>query len=323
MGEGHPAIIAFAVTDIPPDAGRYHREFDGRLDGKYGRVADLLAGAADVLELGCATGYFSDALRARGHDVVGLEMDATAVEACRARGLIAYVADLASVDPLRAVYGRRFDAVLAMDVVEHLAWPGPLLDAVRSVIRPGGRLVVTGPNVAYWAVRLRLLFGRWTYARAGVMDETHLRWYTRRTWRELLERHGFVVSSADPAEAMLPKDAWLRKVGVSETRLDAMRLRMARWFPTLFTTVFVFVATPKEIDDAAPAADEATVRQADRLARPLGPKRSEFVRQALRQWLRTRAVERFEQEWIASLEGHPDEAARAEDWLAVQTWSRR
>jgi len=238
------------VTQTPHDAQRYHREFDQGMDGKYARVLERLAGAADVLELGCATGYFSDVLRARGHVVVGFEVDETAVEACRSRGLVAYVADLSAAHPLRAVEGRRFDAVLAMDVVEHLAYPGPLLDAVHGVLRPGGRLVVTGPNVAYWAVRMRLLFGRWTYERAGVMDETHLRWYTRRTWRELLMRHGFVVTADDTAEAMLPKDDWLRKIGVSDERLEAIRLKVARWFPTIFTTVFVFVATPRMRDTA-------------------------------------------------------------------------
>jgi metal-responsive CopG/Arc/MetJ family transcriptional regulator len=69
--------------------------------------------------------------------------------------------------------------------------------------------------------------------------------------------------------------------------------------------------------------DESTLQQVDRVAKPLGLKRSEVVRQALRQWLRTRAVEGFEKAWIASLDARPDEADRAEDWLAVQTWSRR
>jgi metal-responsive CopG/Arc/MetJ family transcriptional regulator len=69
--------------------------------------------------------------------------------------------------------------------------------------------------------------------------------------------------------------------------------------------------------------DEATLRQVDRVGKPLGLKRSEIVRQALRQWLRQRAVESFEQEWIASLRGRPDETARAEDWIASQTWSER
>ena len=60
--------------------------------------------------------------------------------------------------------------------------------------------------------------------------------------------------------------------------------------------------------------DEETLRQVDRMAKPLGLTRSEIVRQALREWLRQRSVERFEQEWITALGTRPDEAARAEDW---------
>ena len=66
--------------------------------------------------------------------------------------------------------------------------------------------------------------------------------------------------------------------------------------------------------------DDETLRRVDRMAKPLGLKRSEIVRQALRQWLRQRSVERFEQEWIAALGKRPDEAARADDWLTVETW---
>ena len=68
--------------------------------------------------------------------------------------------------------------------------------------------------------------------------------------------------------------------------------------------------------------DEATLAQVDRIGRPLGLKRSEIVRQALRDWLRRHAVERFEQEWIAALRKRPDEASRAEDWKRIQAWSK-
>lgn len=68
--------------------------------------------------------------------------------------------------------------------------------------------------------------------------------------------------------------------------------------------------------------DEQTLRQVDRIAKPLGLKRSEIVRQALRQWLRQQSVGRFEQQWIAALGKHPDDATRADDWLTVQTWGR-
>lgn len=69
--------------------------------------------------------------------------------------------------------------------------------------------------------------------------------------------------------------------------------------------------------------DEETLRHVDRAAKPLGLKRSEIVRQALRQWLQRRAVERFEEDWILALKNRPDEERRADDWLAIQAWSRK
>jgi metal-responsive CopG/Arc/MetJ family transcriptional regulator len=69
--------------------------------------------------------------------------------------------------------------------------------------------------------------------------------------------------------------------------------------------------------------DSETLAEVDRVARPLGLKRSAVVRQALRDWLRRRAIDRFEQEWIARLQKTWDDPARAEDWLGVQTWSRK
>ncbi len=69
--------------------------------------------------------------------------------------------------------------------------------------------------------------------------------------------------------------------------------------------------------------DEETLRQVDRASKPLGIKRSEIVRQALRQWLQRRAVERFEEDWIAALKDRPEDRARDDAWLAIQTWSRK
>lgn len=66
--------------------------------------------------------------------------------------------------------------------------------------------------------------------------------------------------------------------------------------------------------------DQATLAAVDRVAAPLGLKRSEIVRQALRAWLRRRSVERFEQDWITALQKDPDDAKRADDWLPSQTW---
>ena len=69
--------------------------------------------------------------------------------------------------------------------------------------------------------------------------------------------------------------------------------------------------------------DPETLSQVDRIGKPLGLKRSEIVRQALRDWLRRRAIESFEHEWSAALREHPDDADRAEEWMAAQAWSRK
>ena len=69
--------------------------------------------------------------------------------------------------------------------------------------------------------------------------------------------------------------------------------------------------------------DEDTLTRVDRIGKPLGLKRSEVVRQALRDWLRRQALENFEQEWIAALHKKPDAAARAEEWSGIQAWSKK
>jgi len=69
--------------------------------------------------------------------------------------------------------------------------------------------------------------------------------------------------------------------------------------------------------------DEETLLQVDRVATPLGLKRSEVVRRALREWLSRHAVKTFEKEWIAALKKQPDAADRADDWIGIQTWSKK
>ena len=69
--------------------------------------------------------------------------------------------------------------------------------------------------------------------------------------------------------------------------------------------------------------DRETLAQVDRIGKPLGLKRSEIVRQALRAWLRAHSIKRFEDEWIAALKKRPDKAGDADDWLGIQAWSKK
>jgi len=90
-----------------------------------------------------------------------------------------------------------YDLVVCAHVLEHIAFPEALLNDIRRRMRAEtSRLLVALPNAVTYKTRLHFLLGRFEYAEAGIMDYTHLRWYTLKTGRQLLERHGFLVERA-------------------------------------------------------------------------------------------------------------------------------
>jgi len=103
--------------------------------------------------------------------------------------------DLAAPEPgLPAlVNGRRFDRVLLLDVLEHLPHPEILLREAGEVVKQHGAIIVSVPNVSNVTVRVALLFGKFNYADRGIMDRTHLRFFTLKTARQFLRENGFDI----------------------------------------------------------------------------------------------------------------------------------
>lgn len=134
--------------------------------------------------------------------------------------------------------------VVAADVLEHLPEPGRALDLLHPLVKRGGVLLVSLPNVANVTVRLSLLVGRFTYTPRGLLDASHLRFFTRRTGRALLEAHGFRVETVEPTampvELALP--ALGRRPFAPLVRTGAIVL--SRAWPTLFGYQFVYEAVP-------------------------------------------------------------------------------
>jgi len=164
-------------------------------DDAHSILMRLIPPGSRVLELGCATGYLSGYMeQALGCRVTGLEYDPEAVEIARTRCTAAYQVDLdepQALDPVRN--DEPYDVLLAAAVLEHLKYPERLLRALRPLLKPEACVIVSLPNVAHWGVRLQLLLGRFNYADYGIMDRTHLRFYTVRTGRALLEEQGYRV----------------------------------------------------------------------------------------------------------------------------------
>lgn len=165
-------------------------------------VAALVPSTADrVLDIGCAAGFLGGSLKERGvSEVWGIELDEDAATAARERLDQVLTGDVLSVGAtLRDGY---FDAVIMADVLEHLVHTEKTLAMVRRILAPEGKLVLSLPNIRHWSTVRMLLEGDWAYQDAGLMDRTHLRFFTLRSATLAVEAAGFTVDHAGGAGAV-------------------------------------------------------------------------------------------------------------------------
>lgn len=145
----------------------------------------------DVLDVGCGFGTTSQRIQRLGNRVTGIESSAEAAAVAMKRLERVVTADLHESDRVRAqLSSASFDVIIFADVLEHTAWPVGVLRRYLDFLRPGGSVIISVPNIGVWSVRLGLLLGRFNYTDSGVLDATHLRFFTGRTVRELLDRAG-------------------------------------------------------------------------------------------------------------------------------------
>lgn len=152
--------------------------------------------AKRVLELGCGGGGTLAWLRETGRAqwTAGIELVPEAAAVARTRVDHVLAGDVNALLP-RFEDGS-FDLVLCLDLLEHLVDPWQTLRQVSRLIRPGGQLIASLPNVRHHSVLLPLLFsGRWQYEDAGIMDRTHLRFFSRRTALHLIRQTGLAISA--------------------------------------------------------------------------------------------------------------------------------
>ncbi|MGW1029263.1 methyltransferase domain-containing protein [Streptomyces sp. NPDC002577] len=190
-----------------------------------------------VLDLGCSGGLFAERLAALGHAVTGV--DYIEVPGVRQRCSRFVLADLE--EGLPEDIGEGYDYVVAGDVIEHLSRPEQLLCQVRDVLRPGGQVLVSVPNFGHWYSRLRVALGLFDYDRRGILDETHLRFFTRGSLRRTVRAAGYDVLDVSATGA--PFWSVLGKGPVAWT-LGAVSRLLTRVRPTVFGYQYVASLTP-------------------------------------------------------------------------------
>lgn len=159
-------------------------------------VLSYCVGARTVLDVGCSAGSLGRELVARGVTVDGIDHDEAAADEARRHYRHVVVGDVDGVSlELEAAFF--YDRIVCADVVEHLRDPSALLSRLRPLLAPGGFLIVSTPNIANWSMRLLHLLGRWEYRDRGIMDRTHMRFFTKRTLGALLRGAGYRIVRYD------------------------------------------------------------------------------------------------------------------------------
>lgn len=161
---------------------------------------DLIYQGAKVLDLGCATGYFGKELMLKTRDIYGVELDSYAMNQAKAYYKKIIKSDLNCFDT-RQLPKRHFDFILLLDVIEHLTRPKQLLQKITKLLGPNGRLVISTPNILHISVRSRMLLGQFSYEKYGILDETHVHFYTIKSLIDIVGQAGYklvkVIPSAD------------------------------------------------------------------------------------------------------------------------------
>ena len=147
--------------------------------------------AGSVLELGPGPGAMTRVLLARGYRVTVVENDPEALKVLQSLGVEVISANLDGADWLDALAGRRFDVVLACDVLEHLRAPEDVLQRLSDCVAPMGRLVISVPNIAYAGVVAAMRHGIFDYSDKGQLDRTHVRFFTKRSLEKVLLECGW------------------------------------------------------------------------------------------------------------------------------------
>ena len=211
-------------------------------------VTRMVGTGQDVIDIGCGEGYLAVELKKFGHNrITGIDVLPTASETSSLDEYYSADLDNGISSVIRQLQGRRFTRAILLDVLEHLKKPETLLDECRQVLERDGQLIISVPNIANIAVRLSLLFGQFNYTERGLLDKTHLRFFTRKTARKMVESRGYEILEEQmtviPVELIfkMPAKSLLMR------SLNAVVRMLTSMAPSLFGYQIMFVACATDL----------------------------------------------------------------------------
>jgi len=153
----------------------------------HDKILNLVEKNKKVLDVGCASGYLAFFLKEKGCVVEGVDTDSESIKEamnyCKA-----YVLDI-SKEEIKGKY----DVIILGDILEHLEYPDKILSKLKENLNKDGYVVISLPNIVNIYPRLKILFGHFDYEETGIFDKTHLKFFTRKSLKELVSNTGYKI----------------------------------------------------------------------------------------------------------------------------------
>jgi O-antigen biosynthesis protein len=174
-------------------------KYEARIDlentnTSHALIVEFVGRGKRVLDVGCATGDLARVLAERGCGVTGIEIDPEAARHAEKLCERVVVGDVEDLDLSEMLRDEAFDVIVFGDTLEHFKNPLRTLDRLKPFLRSEGYMVASIPNVAHGSVRLALMQGKFRYSSLGLLDTTHLRFFTRDSVEQLFEDAGFLIT---------------------------------------------------------------------------------------------------------------------------------
>ena len=247
----------------PSDLHVYDREIDSNERTSLSVLSAQIPAGARVLDLGCGSGAIGRFLARRGDGarIDGLTLNEQEAALAAPHYGQVRVANLDSADLTALFAPGSYDVIVCADVLEHTRHPEQVLAACRRLLAEGGRVLISIPNAGYCGLIAELMAGEFRYRPEGLLDETHLRFFTRQALTRFLHEGRWAIEHLDTIERALPDSEF-------RTAFDALPAPVARHLlalPDALTYQFIVCARPAAEGEALPPAPAAPLLPAQAL----------------------------------------------------------
>ena len=195
-----------------------------------------------ILDVGCASGELGYAFkRAGAQEVIGIELHGESATLASQRLDQVYTGDIQTLEP--PLEPARFDYIIFDDILEHTIDPWAIIASYRRFLKPDGRVILSIPNIRFYSVIGRLLLNRWEYQESGVLDRTHLRFFTWPNIQAMFEGAGYRIERVVHNYRLFEDQSQIGRIGAVSTRIFCRAFAPWPW-RHFFTYQYLVVAKP-------------------------------------------------------------------------------